>query len=70
MRVLIRPGPYICAEWDFGGLPPRLIGIEGIKIRSTDPEYEAEVRMYFAAVAKVIKPFLKAQGGPIIMLQI
>jgi beta-galactosidase len=27
MRVLIRPGPYICAEWDFGGLPPRLIGI-------------------------------------------
>ena len=35
MKVLIRPGPYVCAEWDFGGLPSRLLDIEGIKLRST-----------------------------------
>jgi beta-galactosidase len=33
MDVLLRPGPYVCAEWDFGGLPPRFLDIEGMKIR-------------------------------------
>jgi beta-galactosidase len=33
MKVLLRPGPYVCAEWDFGGLPARLLGMEGVKVR-------------------------------------
>lgn len=70
MRVLIRPGPYICAEWDFGGLPARLLGVEGMRIRTTDPVYEAEVRVYLRTVAEVIRPYMHSQGGPIIMLQI
>ena len=36
MTVLIRPGPYVCGQWDFGGLPARLLAIDGLKIRSTD----------------------------------
>ena len=39
MRVLIRPGPYICGEWDFGGLPARLLGIPNIRIRTADSVY-------------------------------
>jgi hypothetical protein len=70
MRLLIRPGPYICGEWDFGGLPARLLGVEGMRIRSTDPAYEAEVRVYLRTVAEVIRPYMHSQGGPIIMLQI
>lgn len=70
MRVLLRPGPYVCAEWDFGGLPPRLLGLDSITIRSNDPIYIEEVRLYFSALAKVIRPYLYAQGGPIVMLQI
>lgn len=36
MKVLLRPGPYVCAEWDFGGLPARLLGIEGLTIRTSN----------------------------------
>jgi hypothetical protein len=43
MKVLLRPGPYICGEWDFGGLPARLLGIEGLTIRSADRKYIIEV---------------------------
>lgn len=41
LRVILRPGPYVCAEWDFGGLPTRLLGIPELKIRSSDKIYEA-----------------------------
>ena len=34
MHVLLRPGPYVCAEWDFGGLPARLLGIKNLEIRT------------------------------------
>ena len=36
MKVLFRPGPYVCAEWDFGGMPARLLGIEGLVIRANN----------------------------------
>lgn len=70
MNVLFRPGPYVCAEWDFGGLPARLLGIDGLVIRSANKKYEDEVRVYFEALAPIIKPFLAVNGGNIIMLQI
>ena len=70
MRVLIRPGPYICGEWDFGGLPARLLGIRGLTIRTADPIYLKEVRVYFESVAPILKRFLKSNGGPIEFLQI
>jgi beta-galactosidase len=70
LRVLLRPGPYVCAEWDFGGLPARLLGIEGLVIRSANELYEAEVKIFFEALAPIISPFLASNGGNIILLQI
>lgn len=43
MKVLLRPGPYVCAEWDFGGLPARLLAIDGMDIRNDNKLYESEV---------------------------
>ncbi len=70
MWVLLRPGPYVCAEWDFGGLPPYLLRIFDIKIRCMDSRYMAAVERYLSALAPMVKPFLAANGGPILMIQI
>ncbi|MEN2400845.1 beta-galactosidase family protein [Flavobacterium sp. MC2016-06] len=70
MWVLFRPGPYVCAEWDFGGLPPYLLKIPDIKIRCMDPRYMAAVSKYAAEVSNQIKPLLISNGGPIIMVQV
>jgi beta-galactosidase len=68
--VLLRPGPYVCAEWDFGGLPPYLLRIPDIKVRCLDPRYMAAVERYIRALARVVKPLLVSEGGPILMVQI
>lgn len=39
-KLLLRPGPYVCAEWDFGGLPARLLGIKNVTIRASNKPYE------------------------------
>ncbi len=59
MKVLIRPGPYVCAEWDFGGLPVRLYNVPDMKIRSNNAPFLEETKIYFAAVAPIIKSHLK-----------
>ena len=69
MWVLFRPGPYICAEWDFGGLPPRLLA-KDMEIRSSDPRYLAEAEKYLSAIAEITEPFLAKNGGPIVLTQI
>jgi len=68
--VLLRPGPYVCAEWDFGGLPPYLLRIPDIKVRCLDPRYMAAVERYIRALARIVKPLLVSEGGPILMVQI
>ncbi|MBQ8332768.1 MAG: beta-galactosidase, partial [Clostridia bacterium] len=50
LNVILRPGPYICAEWEFGGLPAWLLKYENIAIRCMDPEYIAKVRRYYHAL--------------------
>jgi beta-galactosidase len=70
MWLIIRPGPYVCAEWDFGGLPPYLLRIPDIKIRCMDPRYMEPAEKYIAKLSEEIKPFLITKGGPILMLQI
>ena len=69
MWVLFRPGPYVCGEWDFGGIPPRMLK-EDIAIRSMDARYLKEAEKYLSAIADVAKPFLAKNGGPIILTQI
>jgi beta-galactosidase len=70
MWVLFRPGPYVCAEWELGGLPPYLLQIPDIKIRCMDPRYMAAVARYLKEMAVVIRPLLVTRGGPILMVQI
>lgn len=70
MWVLLRPGPYVCGEWDFGGLPPYLLKTPDIKVRCSDPQYLNAVKQYVAALSNQIRPLLCTNGGPIIMVQI
>ena len=70
MWVLLRPGPYVCAEWDFGGLPTYLLKIPDIKVRCMDSRYISAVRRYVSRLAKEVKPLLCSNGGNILMVQI
>ncbi|MEC5143735.1 beta-galactosidase family protein [Chitinophaga sp. 212800010-3] len=70
MWVLLRPGPYVCAEWEFGGLPPYLLQTPDIKVRCMDPRYMQAVTAYVQHLAAEVKPLLVTNGGPVVMVQI
>lgn len=70
LYVLIRPGPYVCAEWDLGGFPARLLNINGLKFRANNQVYLNEVKLYFQSLVPILKPYWAANGGPIVLLQI
>lgn len=70
MWVILRPGPYCCAEWDLGGIPSYLLKIPDIKLRCSDPRYIKAVERYLTRLATVVKPLQVTQGGPVLMLQI
>lgn len=71
MWVYLRPGPYICGEWDFGGLPPYLLRDPNMHVRDrNDAHYMAAARRYIATIAPVVKPLLAENGGPILMVQV
>ena len=67
--VVLRPGPYTCAEWDEGGLPWWLLARDGIRMRTRDPKYLEPAKRYLAEVGKVLAPLQVTQGGPILMVQ-
>lgn len=68
--VLLRPGPYVCAEWDGGGLPSYLLKIPDIKVRCRDSRYMTAVRRYITRLSREILPLQCDHGGPILMVQI
>lgn len=70
MWLIGRPGPYVCAEWELGGIPPYLLRIPDIKFRCMDPRYMAAAERYISRLAEEIKPFQVTNGGPLLMLQI
>ncbi|MEV4616947.1 beta-galactosidase [Kitasatospora sp. NPDC049258] len=73
MWVLMRPGPYVCGEWDLGGIPPYLLAHPDIRLRvssSGDPRYMAAVTRYIGQVAPRLRPLMATNGGPILMVQI
>ena len=69
LYVIVRPGPYICAEWEFGGLPWWLQNEEDMEIRSSNPAFTKCCESYLKRLFEEIKPLLCTNGGPVIMLQ-
>lgn len=70
MYVILRPGPYVCAEWEMGGLPWWLLKKKDIRLREPDPYFIERVALFEAEVAKQVKSLTIANGGPIIMVQV
>lgn len=70
MWVLLRPGPYVCAEWDFGGLPAYLLSNPNIKIRCLDPDYMQAVSRYVEKLSSLVNNLQVTKGGPIVMVQV
>lgn len=70
MRAIVRPGPYICAEWDNGGLPAWLFTDPTVGVRSSEPGYLAAVTSYMESVLALVVPRQITRGGPVIMFQI
>jgi len=70
LYVLMRPGPYACAEWDFGGLPAWLLANPNIKVRCSDPRFMAFTGRYFERLYQEIGDMQIGKGGPVIMVQI
>lgn len=68
--VILRPGPYVCAEWDFGGLPWWLLKDDAMQVRSRDPKFLQPVRRYFKEVGKQLASLQVTKGGPILMVQV
>ena len=68
--VVLRPGPYVCSEWDGGGLPWWLLKNPTIKLRSQDPNFMTPATAWFKEVGRVLGPLQITHGGPILMTQV
>uniref|UniRef100_A0A6P7GJL7 Beta-galactosidase n=1 Tax=Diabrotica virgifera virgifera TaxID=50390 RepID=A0A6P7GJL7_DIAVI len=68
--VILRPGPFIDSEWEFGGLPSWLLRYKGIKVRTSNKLYLHFVNVYFQKLIEYITPLQFTKGGPIIAIQI
>ncbi|TDD53298.1 beta-galactosidase [Kribbella antibiotica] len=70
LHAIVRPGPYICAEWDNGGLPAWLFREPGVGVRRYEPQYLAAVGEYLTEVLRIVRPLQTDQGGPVLLLQV
>lgn len=68
--VIVRPSPYTCGEWEFGGLPAWLLAEDGMKVRTTYGPFIKHVEDYYKELFKILSPLQINYGGPIIMMQI
>ena len=68
--VILRPGPYCCAEWEFGGYPYWLLKEHDLKVRSQDPRFLAVAEKYMKKLGAQLAPLQITHGGPIIMVQV
>ncbi len=67
--VILRPGPYCCAEWEFGGFPWWLLKPHDLKVRSQDPRFLAAAEKYMKKLGEQLAPLQITHGGPIILVQ-
>lgn len=70
LDVIVRPGPYICAEWDNGGFPAWLTGIPGIGLRCMDPVFTAAIEEWFDQLLPIVASRQASEGGPVVAVQI
>lgn len=69
LDVILRPGPYVCAEWDFGGLPWWLLQ-EEVPVRTLHESYMQPVRAWLRRLGEELAPLQKSRGGPIVAVQL
>jgi len=70
MYVIVRPGPYVCAEWEMGGLPWWLLKKKDIKLREQDPYFMERTKLFMNEVGKQLADLQITKGGNIIMVQV
>ena len=70
LKVIVRPGPYICSEWDFGGLPAWLLKDPLMQVRCMYPPYLAAVDRFLDRLLPVLRPWQATNGGPLIACQV
>ncbi|MBS1815665.1 MAG: beta-galactosidase [Acidobacteria bacterium] len=68
--VILRPGPYVCAEWEFGGFPGWLEKDHTVKLRTTDPKYMRPASQWLKRLGQELAPLQASNGGPIIAVQV
>ncbi|WP_374164818.1 beta-galactosidase [Arcticibacter sp. MXS-1] len=68
--VIVRPGPYTCAEWDLGGLPSWLLKKKGVVLRSSDPNYMPQTLTFLRRAMDELKGSLITKGGNVLMVQV
>lgn len=70
LHVIVRPSPFICAEWEFGGLPGWLLAYGELRLRCNDPLYLSKVDRYYDELIPRLIPLLSTHGGPILAVQV
>lgn len=70
LYVIVRPGPYICAEWDFGGLPAWLLKDQNIRLRCSDRAFVRHVADFYEKLLSLLTPLQSTRGGNIIAVQV
>src|SRR5271166_294979 len=66
--IILRPGPYSCAEWEMGGTPWWLLRDKDIRLRTRDPRYLEPAKAYLREVGRALAPLQVTRGGPILMV--
>ena len=70
MHAIVRPGPYICAEWDNGGLPAWLFTDPEVGIRRSEAKFVAALKRYLQNVLDIVRPLQITEGGPVVLVQV
>lgn len=70
LLAIVRPGPFICAEFEFGGFPSWLLRDDGLRVRTSESQYMKFVARYFKVLIPILAALQFINGGPIIMFQV
>eukprot|EP00727_Mastigamoeba_balamuthi_P001470 m51a1_g1132 putative beta-galactosidase (692) ;mRNA; r:216471-219371 len=70
LLVIVRPPPYICAEWEFGGFPAWLLEVDGIVLRQSNQKYYDALDPFLRLLIQTVAPYQYARGGPVIAVQV